>query len=401
MKRIAAFLSKESVILCAYLLACLALGLPHYLRAPRGVNNFIIFKQSLPHLLAGKNLYLMYPAEYADQFLYHPTFCILFAPFSLLPLLPSLLLWLAFCTGVFFLSIKFLPIPHSQKVFLWWFVLLQILNSINSQQTNPLLIACGLFTFIFLEKSNMKWAALFPVLGLCVKGYGIIFAALFIFYPKKKQFLSYSVLWLSVFTLLPLMLIDTRQLVQVYSDWANCLNEDHRVNFGFSIMGLAKLFWPSLSLKGIINFQLVGIFLFGLTLLKNYRLSSLSIERKLLIVSYISLWVIMFNHAAESQTFIVAVVGAGLFYLTTKGSNPRLAVFLTVPVFLFSMLFPMDIFPQSLRQYQNFLSDNLLEVVPCLAVWIACQFQLLKPEPEADHGYIAEPALYQRAEIGN
>ena len=54
-------------------------GLTHY-------NNFLVFRQAFVHLVEGRNLYLDFPGEHFDNFLYSPTFAVLMAPFSVLPI---------------------------------------------------------------------------------------------------------------------------------------------------------------------------------------------------------------------------------------------------------------------------------------------------------------------------
>lgn len=389
MKPVAAFLSKERVILCIYILASLVIGIPHYLRGPRAFNNFIIYRQSLPHLLAHQNLYLNYNAEYYDLFLYNPSFCILFAPFSYLPIAPALWLWLMMCAMVLFYGIKSLPVQQPLKVFIWWFVFLELLNAMNSEQTNPLIAAMGFFTFSFLEKGKNKWAALFPVLAFCIKGYGVLFAVLFLFYPKKKDFILYSVFWLVCLSILPIPAVGPENLWKVYAEWMACLAEDHHVNYGFSIMGLLKLLFDNFTEQDALKVQIAGIMLLAATLLKNLTLSPIRFERKLFILGYLSLWVILFNHVSESQTFVIAVQGVALVYLVTKNQNPVLVISMAILVVVVTMLSPLDVFPSGFHHYQQLFMDNLVEVVPCLLVFMWAQVKILQKEPDTELYYRA------------
>jgi len=49
------------------------------------INNFLIYRGVYEHTLQQVNLYLTYPAEYADSNHYGPLFSILIAPFTWLP----------------------------------------------------------------------------------------------------------------------------------------------------------------------------------------------------------------------------------------------------------------------------------------------------------------------------
>ena len=379
MNRIKKFLSHEKVILSVYVILSIVIALQHYSRGPLKYNNFVIFRQSLFHLLEHKNLHLGYPNEYFDLFLYHPTFCILFSPFSFLPLPVSLVLWTVGCAVVLFFGIKSLPISYENKLFFWWFILVELVTSLHGQQTNPIIAALGLFTFTYLEKDKQKWAALFPVLAFCIKGYGLIFAALFLFYPKRGQYILYSVLWLILLAFLPLPAVGTDHFVQIYKDWAACLVSDHKVNFGFSIMGLMKVWWPALTDNGVMRIQYAGLLLFGITWIWNLSKGTFHQKnRRLLLLGYASLWVIMFNHAAESPTYVIAVQGVILFYIVNKKQYVPWPKILIILVVLFTMLAPTDVYPLSWRR--DFIQPNLIKVIPCFLVWLVLQVQLLLNE---------------------
>ncbi len=381
MKRVAAFFSRENVILVVYILFSIITGIQHYVGGPLKYNNYVIFRQSLFHLLAKTNLYLEYPKEYFDIFLYHPSFCIMFAPFSLLPVGAGLILWLIFCSVVLFYSIRSLPIEYKYKVFFWWYILLELNTSIHNEQTNPLIGALGLLTFSFLEKGKMRWAALFPVLAFCIKGYGVIFAALFLFYPKRGEYILSSLIWLIVLGLLPLPFVGPVHFVQLYNDWYTCLIEDHKVNFGFSIMGLIKVWRPAFTDKDVSLVQYLGVLMFGITWIWTLvRGTFNSQQNRFLLLAYASLWVIMFNHAAESSTFVIAIQGVAIWYIVSRESLHPWAKMLVIFVFFFSILAPTDVYPSSWRR--DFFKPNLIKVIPCFIVWFVLQFQLFRLEKE-------------------
>ncbi len=376
-----AFFLRESVIRATYVLLCVIISVQHFAGGALKYNNFIIFRQSFFHLQQGLNLHVPYPTEYADIFLYHPAFSILFSPFSALPIFPGLLLWLIVCAMLVFYAIRSLPISYEQKVFFWWFILVELVTALHGQQTNPVIAALGLFTFTFLEKKDVKWASLFPILAFCIKGYGVIFAALFIFYPKRGQYILFSILWLAVLTLLPLPVTGFDHFIQIYKDWVTCLIDDHKVNYGFSIMGLIKVWWDPFTEHGVSYVQYAGVGLFGLTWLWNFTAAVQSESRRFLLLGYAFLWVILFNHAAESPTYIIAVQGVAVFYIVNRYTMGPWATTLIWGVFLFSMMVPTDIYPLSWRH--DFLQPYLIKVIPCFIVWIVLQVQLLRHVPKS------------------
>ncbi|WAC14779.1 glycosyltransferase family 87 protein [Dyadobacter pollutisoli] len=376
LKKLSAFFSKEYAILSVYVLASIGIALQHYRGGPDKYNNFVIFRSSVLHLLHHQNLHLEYPDEYFDLFLYHPSFCILFSPFAFLPVSVSIVLWAIACSLAVFYAIKCLPVSYKSKCFLWWFILVELTTSLHSQQTNPLIAALGLFTFTFLEKQKPKWAALFPILAFCIKGYGLIFAAMFIFYPKKGQYILYSLIWLLVLTILPFPITGTGHFVQVYQDWFDILLADHKNNFGFSVMGLFKVWNPNLTDADVTRIQLAGLLLLATTWTLNLIKNTFADEsRRMLLLAYLFLWVILFNHASESPTYVIAVTGAALFYIVNRDFVKPWPTVLIVLVLFFSMLAPTDVYPPSWRN--EFFKPYLIKVIPCLLVWAVVQFELL------------------------
>jgi len=383
MNVISSFFSKEKVIFYTYLIVGLALGLVFYFQGPRRFNNFIIFRQSFFHLLDHKNLFTEYPAEYFDIFLYHPTFCLLFSPFSLLPVPLSLVLWSVGCALIMFYGIKSLPIPEKEKVFFWWVVIIELATTLHSQQTNSIIAALGLFTFAFLEKNKPKWAALFPIIAFCIKGYGLIFAGLFLFYPKPWKYILYSTGWLVLFAFLPLPVAGMEYFVQLYSDWINCLTSDHAVNFGYSIMGLIQLVNNSFTDSDVTKVQYAGLILFTITWIWNlysadYRFKS----RRMLLLAYTSLWVILFNHASEPPTFIIAAQGVALFYVVGNNMDKLWPKALVVFFVFFSIVAHKDIYPPSWPV--GFVPSLVAKTVPCLIILFVLQIQLFLEEEKRD-----------------
>ncbi|OJV15232.1 MAG: hypothetical protein BGO21_29970 [Dyadobacter sp. 50-39] len=380
-RKVSDFLSRPKIILGVYLLLSVIIAIQHYAGGPLKYNNFQIFRAALGHLVAHQNLHLEYPNEYFDLFLYNPSFCILFAPFSLLPLPVSLVLWLACCSLALFYAIRSLPLRHTDKAFFWWFILFELVTSLHGQQTNPLIVAAGLLTFTLLENGETRWAALFPLLAFCIKGYGLVYAGMFLFYPQKREYISYSVLWAVVLALLPLPVTGLDDFAQVYKDWHGILVADHAVNYGFSILGLIKVWWPSFSQSGVAKVQLAGVVLFGITwLLCLFRNQYRTLRQRLLLLAYASLWVILFNHAAESPTYVIAIPGVVLFHIVNRKQLAPWSKTLIVLVFVFCILAPTDIYPPALRH--NFFEPYLIKVIPCVLVWVVLQIQLLLHQHE-------------------
>jgi hypothetical protein len=84
------------------------------------------------------------------------------------------------------------------------------------------------------------------------------------------------------------------------------------------------------------------------------------------------IWVIIFNHKAESATFIIASSGVALWFFSSPKSY--LNILLAILVLVFTILSPTDLFPTYLRTH--YVIPYLLKVFPCILVWLKLQYDL-------------------------
>lgn len=335
----------------------------------------MIFREAFPHLLNHQNLYLEYPAQYNDIFLYHPVFTVLFLPFSLPPVEIGLILWLLFSAWFSFWTIKQLPILTEQRIFIWWFCFLELNTSLHNVQTNSAIAALCLLTFVYLERRLWFWAALCSAIVFCIKGYGVIVVLLFLFYPNKRKTIGYFILCLLGLTLLLLPFVGLNRWIEVYQEWYSCLQSDRKVNIGLGVMGVLNVLFPNKI--NVLFFQIVGILFLGYTIFLFWR-SRLyhHIKNRWYILAYLMIWVIIFNHAAESASYIIAISGVAIWYIFSKKTLfDRLLIAF---VFFFSVLAPFDIYPFSLRA--NFLVPYRIKAIGCILVWLILQTYLLKKQ---------------------
>jgi hypothetical protein len=97
-------------------------------------------------------------------------------------------------------------------------------------------------------------------------------------------------------------------------------------------------------------------------------------ERRIQFLSLILIWMVIFNHKAESPTFIIAVSGAGLWYFTSRRNKLNDA--LMIMCILFTQLSATDLFPE--KWQTGIFHDWAVKAIPCLLIWIAAQTTLLR-----------------------
>ena len=110
---------------------------------------------------------------------------------------------------------------------------------------------------------------------------------------------------------------------------------------------------------------IVLISLFGFVFFYQFK-TLLTFNIRLLLLAYVLVWVIVFNHAAESSTHIISVLGVALWYLVAPKN--RVNLFLLIFVFLLTCLSPTDIFPKTIRT--QFVEPYALKALPIVLVWL-------------------------------
>ena len=76
---------------------------------------------------------------------------------------------------------------------------------------------------------------------------------------------------------------------------------------------------------------------------------------------------------AESPTYVMAVTGVALWWVTLAEPTPFDKILLAL-VIVFTSLSPTDIFPQVIQK--QFFQPYNIKALPCLLVWARVQYQL-------------------------
>jgi hypothetical protein len=333
-------------------------------------NNYIIFKQSFNHLTENKDLYQLYPEEHKDLYKYSPTFSVFFGAFTLFPDVVGLTLWNILNALVFLLAIYYLPrLNLMQKGLILLICLLEFMTSIQNQQSNALLAGLIILTFGLAEKRYYLMATFCIVFSIYIKVFGVVGLALFLFYPEKWKLVLYTIGWSILLFVLPLVFVSIDQLEFLYKSWGHLLNNDHTISYGFSVMGWLHA-WFGIDLdKQIVLISGVILFLIPLVRIKEYK----NFTFRFLALASVLLWVIIFNHKAESPTFIIAMAGVALWFIT--GEKNTLNIVLFASAIILTSLSPTDLFPKFLRD--GYVEPLMLKVFPCILIWLKIVYDML------------------------
>jgi hypothetical protein len=372
MNSINRFLINRTAILILFLVAAIFASLQSYFSGLKtfeddgdlytAYNNYIIFKQSFYHLLEGKDLYILHPAEHWDLYKYSPTFALLFGSLALLPDLMGLSLWNTLNAIVLLYSVYYLPnLTKRTKGLILVFVVIELLTSLQNEQSNGLIAGLLIFTFGFLERRNYWMASLCVVSSVFIKLFGVVALALYLLYPNKLKLTYTTACWVILLALLPLLVVSSDQLYFLYSSWAELLANDHSLSEGLSVVGWLNT-WSGREFNKM-HVSLVGVLVFCLPLLRIKAYGYFSF--RILLLASVLVWVVIFNHKAESPTFILAVCGVAIWYFSQLPTTENLILLLMT--FVFTVLATTDVFPRSVRN--EWLQPYVVKAVPCILVW--------------------------------
>lgn len=333
-------------------------------------NNYKIFKHSFFHLSEGKDLYKSYPREHHDLFKYSPTFAALFGVFAVFPDWVGLNLWNLLNAIVLLLAVYYLPnMTNYQKGLVLVLSVIELMTSMQNAQSNGLIAGLTIFAFGFMEREKPFWAAFSIVFSVFIKLFGLVGFAIFLFYPKKLKLALYTLFWFAVMALVPLLFVDLETYQGLFVSWGDMLSNDYSTSYGYSVMGWLHSWFGFEMNKYLVILLGVIVFLIPLTRIKMYK----NFTFRFLTLASVLIWVVIFNHKAESPTFIIAMAGVALWFVTAEKTPFHIVLF--VSAFIFTSLSPTDIIPRVVRE--EFMKPYMLKVLPCIIIWGKVVYEML------------------------
>jgi len=148
---------------------------------------------------------------------------------------------------------------------------------------------------------------------------------------------------------------------------------DQSASYGLSVMGWLHS-WFGLE-QGKNYVMAVGILLFFLPFLRMERYKDPAYRLNML--AMMLLWVVIFNHKAESPTYIIAVCGAAILYFNEKRTGWR--TMLICMVFVFTCLTESDLYSNHTKEY--ILEPYVIKAVPCIVLWLVVLAELIISKP--------------------
>ena len=328
-------------------------------------NNYLIFKQSFIHLVQQTNLYQLYPLEHYDFYKYPPIFALFMGPFYVLPDFGGYLIWTLLNLFVPIYAIKQMGLLISNRNQLLLLAILpEAITAALNSQSNGLVVGLLLLSIDALIRERTFSAVLFISLSGFIKIFGFLFFLIFLLFPNQfKKGVVFSFFICLILVITPAIFGGMKTLFWQYENWIFLLKNDHQAFVKYSVMGWLQSWFHVFPSKNLI--LVLGLAIQILPLLLNWK----NRQNRSFLVAYSSsliVWMVIFNHMAESATFIISVLGV-FYFLAAKDTLGFVELFLGLIVFAFTILGPTDIYPVEIREW--IVKDLQLKVFPCIAIW--------------------------------
>ena len=325
-------------------------------------NTFEIFRTSWDNIAAGRDLYGANPSHH-DYFDYSPTFAVLFAPFAIVPFGLGLLLWNAMNAGTLYWSLG--RALNDEQAFVARIIVLgDTIGAMQSAQSNALVAGLMILAFAELVRRRERSGAASIALGTAIKVFPLGAAVFALFRPRRLHVVA---LWAVVFgaglLALPLFFVSPRELVEQYGAWL--ARQPAMATGQYSIMDHLRRWtggapipdWP---------IQLLGMALVVAPLLRAPVRDEPATRLRLLGLASLLMFSLLFNHKAESPTFVIGVAGVAIWFAVTDRN--RRAWMLMALVFVATVLASSEVIPHLIQE--RFFEPYHIKTLPVLIVWI-------------------------------
>lgn len=343
------------------------------------INNYQIFKYSFLHIQQHLNLYLQYPQQHEDVFLYGPSFTVLIAPFALLPNWLGCILWVLFNTAILFFAINKLPLKQAYKNAILILCSHEMMNASSWLQYNAVIAACIILGFVYIIKGKEFWALLFIVFASVTKVYGLAAFSFFFFSKNKIKFIGYTLFWMAVIFVLPVLVTSFSFIIESYKNWGEALlykaNKNVHgalIDYNFqdiSVMGMIRRIFNAPNFKDVyvLPFALIA-FLSQYVQWKHFK----DLRYQLYFLCSALLFVIIFSNGAESPTYLIAFPASCIWFVI-QPPGKKVNAFFVFCLLLTSFSYS-DIFTPYTRA---FCMKYSLKALPSFILWIVIVYQIL------------------------
>lgn len=339
-------------------------------------NNFLIFKYVFWHTWEQTSLYAPYPDFYFDTNHYGPFFSIVVAPFAVLPHPLGLIFWDLLMVLALYVAVRKLPMAQGKQIFCYWFCAHELLTALFMSQFNIIIAAIIVGAFYCIEKEKDFMAACFIMIGTFVKLYGIVGLAFFFFSKHKGKFVLSLLFWAVACFVLPMAISSPEYIIGQYHEWAASLTGKNVENMfsnmqNQSLLGLVRKI-SHVSTYSDLWLIVPGILAFCYPYLRIKQYGNIAFRFAFL--ASVLMFVVLFSTGSESSTYIIALLGVAIWYVTAPWQRNRWDIALMVFAFILTSMSPSDLFPAFIRK--NYVQPYALKALPCVLVWFKLIYEM-------------------------
>ncbi len=331
-------------------------------------NNFLIFRGSYFHLVSGQDLYAPYPLEHLDLYKYSPTWALLFAPFALPPAAVGLMLWNVLNAVALCVALSQL-LPVRAATFALAIAFLEALGAIQNAQSNGLVAALMIWALVAAERERTTLGALAVDIGASIKLFPIG-AGVFGLLGRRRW--THAAAYVTTGALLlaaPLLVTPLDTLQAQYRSWGVVeLRDAGDVGMLWiggaleTMVGHALPHWP---------LQLLGASSMAVMCVLAARAWHEPRVRRLLLASML-VFATVFNHQAESPSYVIAFAGLGIWWSVQPRARWRDTLMLVA--LIVGALGGTDIVPRDWRMAYH--RGWRLKAIVTTICWLGLQFDL-------------------------
>lgn len=367
---------QRTVILTIFTIVAIVAAVGKYARSPEGpegrartnYNNYVIYTNAALHLAEGRNLYAEFPAEQFDVYLYSPTCAALFYPFAYLPDGVGLCLWNLLNAVLLAGAICLLPAPRWATACMALFVVKDLLTNLQNFQANGLIAALMILTYVLWRKNWLASAALCLAMAAFIKPFALAAGIFWIIFDRRPAFIGWFLGSVLLLGAAPLLLTSPQLLVEQYGNWFERLRVMHGYSSGDSVMGILEVWFGITNVK--LWVVLLGVLAQVAPLVRYRQWPSTQFQLKVLASTLI--WVVIFNHEAESPTFVIAAAGIVIWFFC-QPITP-LNVGLGVLALGLMSMGTTDLVPEHWQT--QYIMHYRLKALPGVLIWIKLQAEL-------------------------
>lgn len=166
------------------------------------------------------------------------------------------------------------------------------------------------------------------------------------------------------------MAINLNQLIYLYKSWGVLLKTDQENSIGISVMGILQTWFKLNISKNIIAFVGIILFLLPLLQIRKYKIY----DFRLLVLCSSLIWVVIFNHKAESSTYIISICGIAIWFFSRI--TTRINVVLLILAFLFTTLSSGDLIPYFIKD--EFINPYNIKSLFSIVIFGKISYELFK-----------------------